>query len=424
MVVSRGFSGRRRSAPDLPPGQYLTEDFPVLTAGPTPRVAARPVGAHDHHRDRPGAPVGLGRPAGAAVRHADRRPALRHPLVQARHRLAGRRRSTRCSRTSRPPRTSRSSRRTAATRRTCRWRTCSTGRPGWPTGTTARTCDAEHGGPARLLVPHLYLWKSAKWVRGITLSHDRRAGLLGDRRLPQLRRPVARAALLGRVSWTSELAPGDRDRRPARDRRPHAPSSCRCRAGRATRPASTSTSGSPPTTATPRPAPTRSRRLRRGDLVEITVERLDDGEVSPYLVDEVRAGRPARGPRTGRRLVRLAAGTGRAGAAGRRRLGRGAADVDRTPARGWPAAPRRCASCYSVRDPDAMLYRDELAALRADGLDADLRLHPAYAGRLAAAAGPAGRGAAGRRRRSRRRVRPRRTSAARPASSRRWPTCW
>ncbi len=27
----------------------------------------------------------------------------------------------------------------------------------------------EHGGPARLLVPHLYFWKSAKWVRGIEL---------------------------------------------------------------------------------------------------------------------------------------------------------------------------------------------------------------------------------------------------------------
>ena len=26
--------------------------------------------------------------------------------------------------------------------------------------------EAEHGGPARLLVPHLYFWKSAKWVRG------------------------------------------------------------------------------------------------------------------------------------------------------------------------------------------------------------------------------------------------------------------
>ncbi|MHC5703615.1 sulfite oxidase-like oxidoreductase [Streptomyces sp. PKU-MA01144] len=29
--------------------------------------------------------------------------------------------------------------------------------------------DPEHGGPARLLVPHLYFWKSAKWVRGIQL---------------------------------------------------------------------------------------------------------------------------------------------------------------------------------------------------------------------------------------------------------------
>ena len=28
---------------------------------------------------------------------------------------------------------------------------------------------AEHGGPARLLVPHLYLWKSAKWVHGLRL---------------------------------------------------------------------------------------------------------------------------------------------------------------------------------------------------------------------------------------------------------------
>jgi len=29
--------------------------------------------------------------------------------------------------------------------------------------------EPEHGGPARLLVPHLYFWKSAKWVRGLTL---------------------------------------------------------------------------------------------------------------------------------------------------------------------------------------------------------------------------------------------------------------
>ena len=28
----------------------------------------------------------------------------------------------------------------------------------------------EHGGPARLLVPHLYFWKSAEWARGLTLT--------------------------------------------------------------------------------------------------------------------------------------------------------------------------------------------------------------------------------------------------------------
>jgi DMSO/TMAO reductase YedYZ molybdopterin-dependent catalytic subunit len=31
----------------------------------------------------------------------------------------------------------------------------------------------EHGGPARLLVPHLYFWKSAKWVHGLrVMDHD------------------------------------------------------------------------------------------------------------------------------------------------------------------------------------------------------------------------------------------------------------
>ncbi len=30
--------------------------------------------------------------------------------------------------------------------------------------------EPEHGGPARLLVPHLYFWKSAKWVRGLRLT--------------------------------------------------------------------------------------------------------------------------------------------------------------------------------------------------------------------------------------------------------------
>jgi DMSO/TMAO reductase YedYZ molybdopterin-dependent catalytic subunit len=36
--------------------------------------------------------------------------------------------------------------------------------------------DPEHGGPARLLVPHLYLWKSAKWVRGLSLQAEDEPG--------------------------------------------------------------------------------------------------------------------------------------------------------------------------------------------------------------------------------------------------------
>lgn len=34
----------------------------------------------------------------------------------------------------------------------------------------------EHGGPARLLVPHLYFWKSAKWLRGLTLTAENQPG--------------------------------------------------------------------------------------------------------------------------------------------------------------------------------------------------------------------------------------------------------
>ena len=71
----------------------------------------------------------------------------------------------------------------------------------------------EHGGPARLLVPHLYFWKSAKWVRGLRLCATRRAGLLGELRLPHLRRPMAGTAVRGRLTWQTATVgrghPGD-----------------------------------------------------------------------------------------------------------------------------------------------------------------------------------------------------------------------
>jgi DMSO/TMAO reductase YedYZ molybdopterin-dependent catalytic subunit len=36
--------------------------------------------------------------------------------------------------------------------------------------------SSEHGGPARLLVPHLYFWKSAKWVRRLQFIQDDEPG--------------------------------------------------------------------------------------------------------------------------------------------------------------------------------------------------------------------------------------------------------
>ena len=39
-IISRGFRGRGHEGPPdrVPPGQYLTDDFPVLSAGPTPHT--------------------------------------------------------------------------------------------------------------------------------------------------------------------------------------------------------------------------------------------------------------------------------------------------------------------------------------------------------------------------------------------------
>ena len=43
-------------------------------------------------------------------------------------------------------------------------------------GSEGQALPAEHGGPCRLLVPHLYLWKSAKWINGMELMERDRPG--------------------------------------------------------------------------------------------------------------------------------------------------------------------------------------------------------------------------------------------------------
>jgi DMSO/TMAO reductase YedYZ molybdopterin-dependent catalytic subunit len=178
--VSRGFRGRRRGGPDaagqdrLPPGQYTESGFPVLTAGPTPRIdpaeyrfrieglvrqarewsleelRALPGSAFsgDIHCVTKWSKLGTSF-AGVSV---DVLLDQAEPLDEASHVLAW---SYGGYTTNLPIDDVRDGRAWLV------WE-----HEGAP-------LPPEHGGPVRLLVPHLYLWKSAKWVAGLRLlDHD------------------------------------------------------------------------------------------------------------------------------------------------------------------------------------------------------------------------------------------------------------
>ena len=180
--VSRGFRGRRQStatAERLPPGQYETRDFPVLSAGPTPRT---PLSAWD---------FSLCGADGLVARWTwDEFNALPHQTI------------------------------TTDIHCVTKWSKFGTVWEGISVDTLLSEAAAkgvtpspfalaksdggyttnlpladvtggkamvafiydgaplapEHGGPARLLVPHLYFWKSAKWVRELRLMENDERG--------------------------------------------------------------------------------------------------------------------------------------------------------------------------------------------------------------------------------------------------------
>ena len=163
-----------------------------------------------------------------------------------------------------------------------------------------------------MLVPHLYFWKSAKWVRGLRLPSIDEPGLLGDERLPQLRRPMAGTAVLGRLTWQAAevvdvVVETPRVKTIAFD----VPDWPGHRAGQHVDIRLTAEDGY---------QAERSYSIAsapEGTRVELTVVRIDDGEVSPYLTDELRPGDQIelRGP--DRRLLRLGARARRPAAARR-----------------------------------------------------------------------------------------------------------
>ena len=175
-IISKGFSGRRRVADlKLPPGQYLTTDFPVLSAGPTPHIPL----------DRWEFTIEEG---GKTLRRWDWKSFRELPTETI----------------------------TVDIHCVTRWSKLGTVWEGISLDTILadlktdasfalvhsyggyttnlaledlmnkqawiafryddEDLEPEHGGPARLLVPHLYLWKSAKWVRGITLMDEDEPG--------------------------------------------------------------------------------------------------------------------------------------------------------------------------------------------------------------------------------------------------------
>ncbi|MEX5707072.1 sulfite oxidase-like oxidoreductase [Parafrankia sp. FMc6] len=168
-IVSPGFQGRPRSAgSDLPPGQYLTEDFPVLSAGPTPRV---PLETWE-----------LTITTEAGVEHRWDWPAFRalpgeSPTVDIHCVTQWSKLGTRWEGVSLDVLLGDVDT-TAEYALVHSYGGYTTNLPltdlldgqAWVVhGYDGAALEPEHGGPARLLVPHLYFWKSAKWVRGIRL---------------------------------------------------------------------------------------------------------------------------------------------------------------------------------------------------------------------------------------------------------------
>ncbi|HEV2976685.1 MAG TPA: sulfite oxidase-like oxidoreductase [Casimicrobiaceae bacterium] len=179
-MTTRGFFGRRPSdnvARRLPPGQYRTEDFPVLAKGPTPAVelaqwsltisdGARPLASWtwpefealpqtiwrgDIHCVTKWSKLDTtwsGVTIDDLLQAAGIAPPSAYLLAESHDDYS----------TNLPVADLLGGKAMIATR------------------FVNAPLEAEHGGPARLLVPHLYFWKSAKWIKGLRFTARDEAG--------------------------------------------------------------------------------------------------------------------------------------------------------------------------------------------------------------------------------------------------------
>jgi DMSO/TMAO reductase YedYZ molybdopterin-dependent catalytic subunit len=175
-LISRGFRGRREpAAADLPPGQYLTRDFPVLSAGPTPRIPL------DRWRftvtDETGSAHSWSWQDLMAL--PSEQPTVDIHCVTKWSKLRTTWGGVSLDTLFEAVDTS------AGYALVSSYGGYTTNLPledlldgkAWIAYRyEGEELEPEHGGPARLLVPHLYFWKSAKWVSGIQLRDDDEPG--------------------------------------------------------------------------------------------------------------------------------------------------------------------------------------------------------------------------------------------------------
>lgn len=167
-VVTRGFRRRRDEGPVLPPGQHQVRDFPVLSAGPTPRVPT------EDWRFTVTSEAGEARSWtwSEFLALPTEQPMVDIHCVTSWSKLGTQWRGVSLDVLLADVETSASH----AMAHSYGGYTTNvpvadlTGGRAWLAFEfDGQPLAAVHGGPARLLVPHLYFWKSAKWVRGLQL---------------------------------------------------------------------------------------------------------------------------------------------------------------------------------------------------------------------------------------------------------------
>ncbi len=178
-MLSRGFTGRKRSAPTkpVPPGQYVTDGFPVLSAGPTPRS---PLDRWSFTIEYEGASLGSWNwPEFMALPHTRLKKDIHCVTKWSKFdtHWEGISIDTLFAAAAIDPPTD---------------YVMAFSEGGYTTNLPVEDLvdgkamvafryesaplAPEHGGPARLLVPHLYFWKSAKWVRGLRFMASNEPG--------------------------------------------------------------------------------------------------------------------------------------------------------------------------------------------------------------------------------------------------------